>query len=57
MKQGRNPTLKQMLIMRNNKMDFNDWLVTKVMPDRIECVSRWNSKTTKPAFLHPMVLK
>jgi hypothetical protein len=48
-KNGKNPTRKQMLILLNNKMDPDMWLVTKVMDGHIECVHRI-SGAVKKAF-------
>lgn len=50
MKEGKRPTKKQRIIMQNNNMDDDMWLVSKVLVDRLECVHRY-SKIIKPAFL------
>jgi hypothetical protein len=49
MKDGKRPTKKQKIIMQQNKMDDDMWLVTKVLVDRLECVHR-HIKDKKDAF-------
>lgn len=49
MKNGLKPTLKQMKIMQLNKMDHTQWLVSKVLSDRLLCVHKFTD-ATKEAF-------
>jgi hypothetical protein len=49
-KHGKNPKLKQLEIIRKNKMDPERWLVSKVLPDRLVCIHRLTGES-KSAFL------
>jgi hypothetical protein len=55
LKNGLKPTLKQMKIMQLNKMDHTQWLVTKVMPDQLECVHRLTGDQKKAFYKVAMV--
>jgi hypothetical protein len=52
LKQNRN----QMKIMSKNHMDHDQWLVQKVLPDRLECIHRLNGNI-KPAFYEVAMIK
>jgi membrane-bound lytic murein transglycosylase MltF len=43
-KSGKAPTLKQRYLMQSEKMDPDDWLVVKNLPDRMECVNRYSGE-------------
>lgn len=49
MKRGKKPTLAQMKIMQQNNMAPSDWLVSKVFPDRLECLHKYTD-VPKTAF-------
>ena len=40
MKHGKNPTVKQSKIIQANKLNSDNWLVSKVYPDKLELVHR-----------------
>lgn len=47
MKHGKNPTRSQKLLIKSKRLNPENWLVTKDMPDRLELVHRYSDKTTR----------
>ena len=44
MKNGKKPTVKQCNIIKSNGLNPDNWLVSKVFPDRLELVHRQTNR-------------
>lgn len=47
MKNGKRPTVRQCQLMKQWKLNPEDWLVIKDTPDQMELVHRWSSRTRR----------
>jgi len=47
---GINPTLKQAMIIQDNGHDYRDYLVKKVLSDRLEIVHRFTGESKNAFF-------
>ena len=50
MKHGKNPTREQKKIIEKNRLNVENWLVSKVFPDRLELVHK-NTGHTRVAYI------